>query len=216
MERQSLREALGDWSDWDLAGFALWILPGPDATTAGGDVQEQTVRRPRVMRGSEMARTVLIVFSLLTTAALTGCDRREPSSATKPTPAAPASQPQVQWIDPSTVKPGPIRREALSAEQMERVRKLQRVFADVNRSSVDEWVDNFKRDVHPDRELDIWEAMAKAYTAYCSKHTLSPEARMDVYRVVLLRSMASEQDVLERVELKVLTKDQAVEVMRGY
>jgi len=99
---------------------------------------------------------------------------------------------------------------------MERVRRLQAVFIEVDGQSVEQWVDNFKRDLNPDRELDIWEAIAKAYTAYCSKRTLSPEAKREVYKVVLLRSMAPESDVLERLELKVLTKDDAVAVMQGF
>jgi len=99
---------------------------------------------------------------------------------------------------------------------MERARKLQTVFVEVDGQSVEQWVDNFKRDLNPDRELDIWETMAKAYTAYCSKRTLSPEAKKEVYKVVLLRSMAPEKDVLERLELKVLTKEEAAAVMRGF
>jgi hypothetical protein len=100
---------------------------------------------------------------------------------------------------------------------MERVRKLQAVFVEVDGQSVEQWVDNFKRDLNPDRELDIWETMGKAYTSYCSKQcTMSPEAKKEVYNVVLLRSMAPEKEVLERLELKVLTKDDAVAVMRGF
>ncbi len=99
---------------------------------------------------------------------------------------------------------------------MERVRKLQAVFGEVDGQSVDQWVDNLKRDLDPDRELDIWERMANAYTAYCSKRTLSGEAKKEVYKVVLLRSMAPEKDVLERLDLKVLTKDEAVAVMRSF
>ena len=145
-----------------------------------------------------------------------GCDRGEQSSVSNPPSSAPTAQPEVQWVDPSTIQPGPIRRDSLTAEHMERVRKLQAVFVEVDGQSVEQWVDNFKRDVNPDRELDIWETMAKAYTAYCSKRTLSPEAKKEVYKVVLLRSMASEKDVLERLELKVLTKDEAVAVMRAF
>ena len=145
-----------------------------------------------------------------------GCDRREQSSASNPPSAAPTSQPEVQWVDPRTIQPGPIRRDSLTPEQMERARKLQTVFVEVDGQSVEQWVDNFKRDLNPDRELDIWETMAKAYTAYCSKRTLSPEAKKEVYKVVLLRSMAPEKDVLERLELKVLTKEEAAAVMRGF
>jgi len=38
----------------------------------------------------------------------------------------------------------------------------------------------------------------------------------EVYRGVLLRSMASQEDVLQRLELKLLSNDDAVEIMNGY
>ncbi len=155
-------------------------------------------------------------FLILTWLIAVGCDRREQSSSSNTPSPAPTSQPEVKWVDPSTLQPGLIRHDSLTPEQMERVRKLQAVFVEVDGQSVEQWVDNFKRDSNPDRELDIWETMAKAHTAYCSKRTLSPEAKKEVYKVVLLRSMASEKDVLERLELKVLTKDEAVAVMRGF
>ena len=145
-----------------------------------------------------------------------GCERRQESSTSNPPSPAPTSQPQVQWVDPNTLHPGPIRRDALTPEQMERIRKLQAVFVEVDGQSVEQWVDNFKRDLNPDRELDIWETMANAYNAYCSRRTLSPEAKKEVFKVVLLRSMAPEKDVLERLDLEVLTKDEAVAVMRGF
>jgi hypothetical protein len=37
-----------------------------------------------------------------------------------------------------------------------------------------------------------------------------------VFRVVLLRSMAPEKEALEHLDLKVLTKDDAMEAMRGF
>src|SRR5262249_11406773 len=107
-------------------------------------------------------------------------------------------------------------RDSLTSEQMARIQKLQTALVEVDGQPVEQWVDDFKRDLDPDRELDVWETMAKAYTAYCSTHTLSPEAKKEVYKVVLLRSTASEQEALEHLELKVLTKDDAIAVMRGF
>ncbi|MBI3465203.1 MAG: hypothetical protein HY000_19430 [Planctomycetes bacterium] len=68
----------------------------------------------------------------------------------------------------------------------------------------------------PDRELLVWERMAKAYQAYCNGRTLSPNAKKEVYRVVLLRSMAPEQEVLERIKLEELSREDAIAVMKGY
>lgn len=123
---------------------------------------------------------------------------------------------RVEWIDPKTIQPGPIRRDALSDEQMARIRSLQATFAEVDGQTVEKWVDDFKRDADPDQELEVWERMAKAYRAYCDGRKLSPEAKKDVYRVVLLRSMAPEKDVLERGKLKELSREEAIAVMKGF
>jgi len=122
----------------------------------------------------------------------------------------------VEWVDPKLIQPGPIRRDTLSEEQMARIRTLQTTFVEVDGQTVEQWVDNFKRDADPDKELRVWERMSKAYQAYCVGRTLSADAKQDVYRVVLLRSMASEQDVIERVKLKELSRQDAIAVMKGY
>ena len=122
----------------------------------------------------------------------------------------------VQWIDPNEIQPGPVQRDSLTDSQMERVRALQKVFVEVDGQSVDQWVDNFKRDLNPDRELAIWEKMCSAYSAYCDDRDLNIDAKKEVYKVVLLRSMTSEADVLQRLKLSVLSQGDAKEIMKGY
>jgi hypothetical protein len=99
---------------------------------------------------------------------------------------------------------------------MSRIRELQAIFVEVDGLTVGQWVDNFKRDADPEKELRVWERMAKAYRAYCDGKRLSLVAKRDVYRIVLLRSMTSEQDVLERVKLNELSRDEAIAVMKGF
>ena len=123
---------------------------------------------------------------------------------------------RVEWVDPKKIHPGPIRRDSLTDEQMARIRALQATFVEVDGQTVEQWADNFKRDADPDKELRIWERMSKAFRAYCDGRKLSSEAKKDVFSVVLLRSMASEQEALEHVNLKVLSRDDAIAVMKGY
>jgi hypothetical protein len=99
---------------------------------------------------------------------------------------------------------------------MARIESLQKVFFEVDGQTLDQWVDNFKRDVNPDRELAVWERMAKAYDGYCSRRDLTLDAKREVYRIVLLRSMASQEDVLKTLELKTLSRNDAIEVMKGF
>jgi hypothetical protein len=99
---------------------------------------------------------------------------------------------------------------------MERIHKLRGALAEVERSPIEKWVDNFKRDADPDRELAVWEKIADGYTRYCSKRPLSIEAKEDVFQLLLLRSMASEQEVVNRIKLKILTVDEAKETLKEF
>ena len=116
----------------------------------------------------------------------------------------------------ASLKPGQIRHQGLSPKQMERIYKLRDTLAEVEHSSIEKWVDNFKRDANPDKELAVWERIADGYTRYCTKRLLSIEAKKDVFQLLLLRSMASEQEVLNHVKLKTLTVDEAKETLREF
>ena len=124
---------------------------------------------------------------------------------------------ETQWIDPNELQQGPIRRESLTAEQMKRISAIRSVFAEIDGQTIDQWADNFKRDANPDNELAIWERMANAYSLYCDKReNLNLETRKEVYKVILLRSMASPEEVIARLELAILTEQDARTVMSGY
>lgn len=131
-------------------------------------------------------------------------------------PAKGSGEGRLEWVDPKAIQAGPVRRDSLTDKQMARIRALQATFLEVDGQTVEQWVDNFKRDANPDKELQIWEHMSKAFRAYCDGKKLSPEAKKDVFSVVLLRSMSPEQEVLEHVKLKTLSRDEAIAVMKGY
>jgi len=99
---------------------------------------------------------------------------------------------------------------------MERVKALQQTFAEVDPSPLPKWVEDFKRDRDPDRELRIYEGMADAYRAYCHGRSLSPRAKADVYQVVLLRSGAPDAEILPRLKLEELSIADAKDVLRMY
>ena len=125
-------------------------------------------------------------------------------------------EPDARWVDPASLKPGPIKRQGLSPKQMERIYKLRDTLAEVEHSPIEKWVDNFKQDANPDKELAIWERIADGYTRYCSKRPLSIGAKEDVFQLLLLRSMASEQEVLNHIKLKTLTVGEAKETLKEF
>jgi hypothetical protein len=159
----------------------------------------------------------LVPFLLIAGCAfLVTCERSPSPPPAAALPVVTTTEPsKVAWMDPKKIERGPLRRISLSDLQMQRIVKLQSVFADVDASDVDAWADDFKRDEDPDRELDVWERMAAAYTAYTTRHQLSIDAKKDVFQIVLLRSGASEAETLSHLHLKILSTQDAIDVMHG-
>ena len=131
-----------------------------------------------------------------------GCDR-----------ASKSTEPKTEWIDPNKLKPGPVRHVSLTEEQMVRVRRVQKIFSEVDPSPFERWVEDFKRDLNPERELNIWEGMATAYETFTTSKSLGLEAKKEAFQVVLLRSGAPDEEVLKRLKMKVLTEKEAREIM---
>ena len=124
--------------------------------------------------------------------------------------------PQTKMVNAADLKPNEIQRDQLSEEQLRRIKKLRETFAEVDRSSWEKWIDNFKRDADPDSEIAIWERIAVAYTNYCSQRQLTLEAKSDVFRTLVLRSMTSDEEAVKTLKLKVLSADEARKIMREY
>src|SRR2546426_4100267 len=123
------------------------------------------------------------------------------------------TQSKTEWIDPNQLQPGPIQHASLTEEQMNRVKRLQKTFSEADPSPLEKWVEDFKRDVNPDNELKIWEAMATAYETFTASRNLTLDAKKEVFQVVLLRSGEPEEQVLQHLKLTALTQKDAREIM---
>lgn len=129
-----------------------------------------------------------------------------------PPPAA-----TTQWVKASELQPGPLLRDELTPEQLRRIAAIRQVLAQVEQSSPEEFNDGFKRDLHPDRELAVWEHIAKTYQTYTERHQLSLAAKKEVFNLLLLRSMTTSlEDILAHYRLKILTPKEAQAVIDSY
>jgi hypothetical protein len=93
---------------------------------------------------------------------------------------------------------------------------MEAVFAEVDPSSHEVWIDGFKRDLNPEREIAIWEAMAAAYQTFTNRHTLDLACRKEAFGLLLTRSGADEEATLSKQKLQHLTPAQAQELVRLY
>lgn len=121
-----------------------------------------------------------------------------------------------EWVDPNELEPGPIRHESLPVDLLGRIRRIHDTFAEIDGISLEDRIDSFRRDVHPENEVALWELVAEAYRGFCKGRGLSAEAKREAYSVALMRSMTSEEEVLKRVQLKVLSKEAAMDLLRRF
>lgn len=190
-----------------LFAIIVWrILPMHSMSIFSKNILEETLM---LLRGGNSLRVFLAFVVALS---IISCSANISSESQK----TDVQQGTVEWVDADLIQSGPIRQESLTEEQLRRIHKVYDVFAEVDGQPLEVWIDNFKRDLDPDKELDIWERMAAAYSQYCEDRALSIEAKREVYGIVLLRSMASENDVLRHIELKILSTSDAKEIMKGF
>jgi hypothetical protein len=110
----------------------------------------------------------------------------------------------------------PYRHDSLSTQQLERIKVIQKALAEQYPISFEKWVDGFRRDMHPEKEIRCWEMIAHAYTTYIQEKNYPPEERHEVYLVVVQRSIMPADDVLNYVKLKHISKKEALEAMELY
>lgn len=123
----------------------------------------------------------------------------------------------VQTIKAGDLTLGPIVHDTLSADQIEKIKTIQAAFAEVNPSSLEETITDFKRDQHPDGEIASWLAMANAYEQFTSKHAGAPlDKKKEAYKLILLRSMENETDAKANANLKLLTDKEVAEIFSYY
>jgi TIR domain len=71
------------------------------------------------------------------------------------------------------IKQSPIKHTELPLPLVGRVRLLRAALWGVHTHSMDVWMDGFKRDLHPDKEIEWWEHLAACYLEFVRSRRLS-------------------------------------------
>ncbi|MFT3934101.1 MAG: hypothetical protein QM726_10835 [Chitinophagaceae bacterium] len=127
---------------------------------------------------------------------------------------------QVVIMSPGPIKetPAPIAvSENLTAAQLEKINRIQSVFAEVFPESIEETVADFKKDKNPDAEIGIWLSMANAYEKFTAKQkSISPEKKKEVFTLLLMRSMQEEAEAIASAKLTLVDDKEASEICSYY
>jgi hypothetical protein len=141
-----------------------------------------------------------------------------PSTATDPTSAtqpARVSPPVTPPSAASQLQPGPVRR-ALTPTQRARIEAVHTVLAEVDGGPLEQWIEDFSRDQNPDRELEIFEAIAAAFTGFVADKQFDLAQRKEAYSLLLARSTSPVEVVLAELAPQHLTPEQRRALLAGY
>lgn len=125
---------------------------------------------------------------------------------------------EYQNIEIEKLNPSPIVHGSLTEAQLQHIKKIHGTFKEVYPISLEKIVANFKRDQHPDREIEVWMAMAETYQKFASKNRKEDqlEKRKEAFHLILMRSMMSEKETIKSLELKILIKKEMDEILTDY
>ncbi len=102
------------------------------------------------------------------------------------------NEPDVRYVKISDLTAGPIRHEALTDKQLERVRLIYRCIGPFIETPFEQFELNFLRDMHPDREIHIWSCIALAHQKFLKQKPDASEAQVKLaFTGLLLISMGA-------------------------
>jgi hypothetical protein len=94
---------------------------------------------------------------------------------------------EVEFLDPAIIRSGPVQNATLPPDLVGRIRLVRAAFLRGWPRSMGAWLDSFKRDSHPSREVAIWEHMATVCLEYCALNPdLSHEQHHRLWALIVM------------------------------
>jgi hypothetical protein len=94
------------------------------------------------------------------------------------------------------LKYGPPRHVELPADLINRIRLIRAALLSVDPRSMDHWVDGFRGDSHPTKEVGIWERIASSLIEYRHLAKLTAEQEAAAYRLLVGLAVGARDDEL--------------------
>ncbi|MGV8130930.1 MAG: hypothetical protein ACP5N7_02395 [Candidatus Pacearchaeota archaeon] len=110
------------------------------------------------------------------------------------------------------IQTGIIKHESLPEDLVVRIHNFKQKLGDVEPSSVEETIENFKEDTNPEKEILMWEAMAEVYEIITKNKDYPYNKRREIFKMLLIASSKeiSNSDI-ENPELIDLKEAQIIE-----
>lgn len=113
----------------------------------------------------------------------------------------------IETIEISKIDFGPIVHDELSPSLIGRVRLIRAALWGTHTHSMNFWVDGFKRDHHPEREVEWWEHIAACYLEFIKSRRLSHEQIDAVFASLFLLGNGEKPEDLAKYRALLGEKD---------
>lgn len=111
------------------------------------------------------------------------------------------------------IREGVIRHSALAENLLQRIKAFKDILREVDNTPLDEVIDDFRRDVHPEQEIAVWERIAHTYALFLLHNPTGDVAiKRDIFSVVLMASLGVE----DWTQIRHLTRLQIRQLVLNY
>lgn len=105
----------------------------------------------------------------------------------------------------------------LTSSQTENIQLIHHAFEDVYPVSYEETLNNFKKDLNIDREIELWLIMKSTYEQVLrEKDFTGLEQKREVFQLILLRTMMRNEEVKQKVIINELDPEDVDYVLEKF
>ncbi len=120
------------------------------------------------------------------------------------------------WVNRYDLIQSGYRHPPFSGEIKQRLLTLMNTFSEVSKfKNYEKWEDGFRRDNNPEREIKVWEYIAKQYKKFSPKYKFIEE-KLDIYYLLITCSSSKKDIVLQTTKLNKLSVDDAKIIINSY
>ncbi len=123
---------------------------------------------------------------------------------------------QTVTMDPNDLQFNDYVHESLSESLLERIKATTDIFEPVDGISFEQTVDMYRRDLNPEKNIIIWEEMARVFVLFCEGNCQSKEKKYETYKLLLLLSMFPLEQAIQHLNPQLLSKSEVEEVSSMY
>lgn len=113
----------------------------------------------------------------------------------------------------ASIQRGPHQHQSFGEEYRPLFERMIRVFADVFPGSAQEWEDDFRRDLNPEREMDIWSKIADCYEHFTDGRDMDLARKKEIFSVFLRCVSEGPKSALKSFDHHILARRQVKEMV---